>query len=443
VVTPATAPEVIGPVVSERPPWGAPGAGPSENAYVVEEFLLDGIATAYRLARPGPIPMDGRWEVTEVGDAPFTTRILVIRPTEAVRFNGTVLLNWQNVSAGVEASAPSGGEIYAGYAWVGVSAQEVGLYGLPAGMNLRWSHRQAQPLVEYDPARYGRLHHPGDQGSYDIFAAAAMAVGPQRDRTVDPLGGLDVRRVVALGASQSAMRLATYLNALHQRRPIIDGFVLALWEGRAPRPEEGPIAYGIRTAIRDDLDQPVMVVNSEFETLAVHQAEVADSRMVRIWEVAGTPHAVARMAEPQEPAAWGRNPLSIQPVFEAAVRMMHRWTAGEGPAPRQPRIEVEDRMPPRIRRDQYGNAIGGIRLPDLAVPTAEYRGMAFGTGLPPLFGASRPLDQQALRELYPTRAVYRARWFEAVDALVATGALRPEDAPALRERAEQAMVAID
>jgi len=80
--------------------------------------------------------------------------------------------------------------------------------------------------------------------------------------------------------------------------------------------------------------------------------------------------------------------------------------------------------------------VGGIRLPELEAPTHEYHGVAFGTGRAPLFGAARPLDDEAVRARFPTRAAYVARWHDAVDALVATGALRPEDAPGMKARVD-------
>ena len=86
----------------------------------------------------------------------------------------------------------------------------------------------------------GDLRHPGDQGSFDIFSQAARAVGPTRNASVDPMGGLDVRRVVATGGSQSAMRLVAYINAVHPPDQAIDGFLLSLWEGRAPRSRTDP-----------------------------------------------------------------------------------------------------------------------------------------------------------------------------------------------------------
>jgi len=399
---------------------------------MVEEYHIEGVASAYRASGPQGPP----FEAVEDGQAAYRTRILVVRPIDPGRFNGTVVLNWQNVSAGFESRAPSDGEPYEGYAWVGVSAQEVGLYGAPFAMRGAGGPVASQPLVDHDPARYGSLRHPGDQGSFDIFTAAAMAVGPQREGSVDPMGGLVVRRVIATGASQSAMRLATYLNWVHPRSPVIDGFVLAVWEGRGPRLEEGAVSAGFRSSIRPDLDVPVVVVNSEFETIPIYLAGAVDSETTRIWEVTGAPHAPAHVGRHADDDDWGPNPLSIQPVYDAALRHVHHWANGDGSAPAQPRIEVEAGSPPRIRRDDNGNAVGGIRLPEIAVPVSEYRGMSFGTGRPPLFGAARRLPDDRLRVLYSSRADYLARWSAAVDSLVESGALRPADAPDMKARGE-------
>jgi hypothetical protein len=246
--TPAT---VIGPITGARPPWGAPNIDLAARGYVVEEYQLEGSLVGYQLTAGTEATVDGRWTTEEFGSAPYRTRILVVRPADPARFNGTVVVGWQNVSAGVESSGPSGGELYDGYAWVGVSAQEVGIYGFPMGME-RYGSRSRLPLVEHDPERYASLQHPGDQGSFDIFTQAGRAVGPARAATVDPLavdplGGLDVRRVIAMGGSQSAMRLVAYLNAVHPSARVFDGFLLSVWEGRAPRPEEGLMPMGVRT----------------------------------------------------------------------------------------------------------------------------------------------------------------------------------------------------
>jgi hypothetical protein len=439
----APAPTVVGPIMGARAPWAAPEVDLAALGYTVEEFQLDGTLSGYQLRAGSDATVDGRWAVEPYGDAPYRTRILVVRPACAQRFNGTVVVEWLNVSAGVELGGPTGNELYEGYAWVGVSAQEVGLYGFPPGM-ARYGSRRARPLLEHDPERYGSLHHPGDQGAYDIFSDAGRAVGPNRATTVDPMGGLEVQRLIAQGGSQSAMRLVTYLNAFHADAQVYDAFLLSVWEGRAPRPEEGAIAMGVRTSIRTDHPTPVVVVNSEFEVPHLAALPIADTDHLRIWEVAGAPHGVARHAV-DEPDARGRvvNRLSIRPVHDAALRAVHRRLTTGAPLPSQPRVVVDDDRRSTICRDQFGNALGGIRLPELAAPTCEYRGVAFGTGRAPLFGSARPFADADLRRLYRTREVFVRAWCDAVDALVASAAVRPEDAGSMRARADEFRLPVD
>jgi hypothetical protein len=68
--------------------------------------------------------------------------------------------------------------------------------------------------------------------------------------------------------------------------------------------------------------------------------------------------------------------------------------------------------------------------------------VAFGTGRAPLFGAARPFTDDQLRARYPSRAAYEERWCAAVDALVASGALRPDDAPAMKVRAHDVVLPV-
>ena len=67
------------------------------------------------------------------GTADYTTRIVVLTPADRAQFNGTVLVEWLNVSGGIDAPAVwmmAHREIVrAGYAYVAVSAQRVGVQG--------------------------------------------------------------------------------------------------------------------------------------------------------------------------------------------------------------------------------------------------------------------------------------------------------------------------
>ncbi|WP_255309481.1 alpha/beta hydrolase domain-containing protein, partial [Mycobacterium malmoense] len=173
--------------------------------YRIEEFFVSGAASCY--APLGELGPDGRWDVKPSGTADYRTRIVVVTPADRARFNGTVLVEWLNVSGGIDAPAVwmmAHREILrAGYAYVAVSAQRVGVDGGASILGVDMS------LKSQDPARYAPLRHPGDAFAYDIFSQAGGLI-----RNAGVLGGLRARHVVALGESQSAMFLTTYVNAV-------------------------------------------------------------------------------------------------------------------------------------------------------------------------------------------------------------------------------------
>ncbi|HZU72006.1 MAG TPA: alpha/beta hydrolase domain-containing protein [Acidimicrobiales bacterium] len=430
---------MTGPVVGGQKgrPWSLPLADLAQRGYVAEEFFLAGTAVSYRMVGGVQQTTDGRWDAEPDAEAPFRSRILVVRPADPDRFNGTVVLSWLNVTAGYELGTADDDELLSGYAWVGVSAQKVGIDGFPPGAPA-YRGRQAPnpPLKAWDPDRYGALEHPGDQWSFDIFTQAARAVGPGRDRRTDPMGGHDVRRLVATGASQSGARLTTYINAVHPVVGVFDAFLVTIAGGRGswlgPPPESlstGPAArLGAPTRIRDDITTPVMHLNSECEAVATFPSRREDDDHFRFWEVAGAPHVVA-VVPATRPAGRIDNPLSYRPVQSAAYRHLNAWMTEGTPPPVQPRIAFGDGPVPEIERDANGNALGGIRLPEMEAPTAEYHGRdEEAEGLGALYGWARPFGREELRRLYPSAEAYVEQWSAAVDNLVSTGALRPEDA---------------
>src|SRR3546814_15423361 len=102
--------------------------------------------------------------------------MLVYRPTDPARFNGTVILEWLNVSGGVDAATDwvvlHNELIRGGYAWVGISAQKMGVDGgVPPASPLPI----AIPLKIINPLRYARLVHPGDSFPSEIYAQVVQA----------------------------------------------------------------------------------------------------------------------------------------------------------------------------------------------------------------------------------------------------------------------------
>ena len=121
-----------------------------------------------------------------------------------------------------------------GYAWVGVSAQTVGVHGGQALVEAAGG----MGLTEVDPERYGSLSHPGDTFSYDIYSQAG-AVARGVEGTV--LAELSIERVIAIGESQSAFRLTTYINVVDAVAQEFDGFfVHARGRSGSPLDASGP-----------------------------------------------------------------------------------------------------------------------------------------------------------------------------------------------------------
>ena len=411
----------------------------ADRGYVTEEYFLEGEATAYELTEGVHTP-DGQWKTRASADkADFRTRMLVVRPEDPSAFNGTVIAFWLNVTAGFELGS-AGGEALRGYAWVGVSAQKVGIDGFPGNPG---------GLKAWDPERYGSLLHPGDAFSYDIFTQVARAIGPERDRQdLDPMGGLEVERLIAAGASQSAARLRTYINGVHPVQGVFDGFLPYIdFGGVVPFASERGGGRRGRSAssIRADLDVPVIVVNSETEPPRYYPVREPDSDRFRLWEVAGTSHV--SVARPKERTVEGSNWLAYNPVYEAAIRHLHRWIKDGVEPPRMPRVEMKaGDSGPEVVRDEHGNAVGGIRLPDLEAPTASHSGAGMqrdGNRFGFLYGTATDFDSEQLAALYPDSESYLDAWNAALDRAVEQGMVLPEDAPEMRQRAAAWAVRLD
>jgi hypothetical protein len=443
-----------GPIKGGKHGWafGRPILDLAAHGYVEEEFFIAGDATTYRPVAGTEWGRDGIWHAEPKGTMPFKTRFLVYRPADPTAFNGTVVVCWNNVTAGYELFHGESPEVLeGGYAWVGASVQRAGVHGFPAN---------PQGLVAWDEARYGELSIPSDEGSYDVFAQVGRAVGPRRDRLgVDPLGGLDVKRVLAIGASQSAGRLATYVNAIHPIERVFDGFMLQIYFGagaplegdRILVPSERPAGTRMlrgANLIRE-LDVPAMVVNSELEAIACYRVRQPDTARFVTWEAAGTTHVSAQTQRvrnakyerdfgvaPGLPESMNR--ISLTPNYDAALHHLSRWADGGAPAPSQPLIEFAGEKP-EVVRDEHGVAKGGIRLPQADAPVATNSCIPVTNDFAgSLRGSNHPFGAAKLEALYGGEAKYLAAFERAAARAVEAGVMLPRDvAPAVEEAARE------
>jgi hypothetical protein len=435
-------PTVEGPIPSTVEPPGQPRDYPfmatpidlAARGYVEEEFFIS-VAPSAPGAGDGACvyatPAGETGSVTNC-DGAYKTRLMVRRPASVAAFNGTVLLEWQNVTAQYDVDhywLESNEHILReGYAWVGVSAQRAGVHPLlplcVPQLEATWPF--CNGLRTWSPLRYGaaggNLDIPNDNLSFDIFAHAARALRAPDPAGPAPLGDLEPDTLIALGTSQSAGRLTTYHNAIHplQEEPVVDAFFL----GEA------------RTTLRTDLDVPVLRLLSEVDVAASYAPADADN--YRHWEVAGASHADAGFTEPiqafveqgvilqSEPTCNRPAPSRIPKRFtyHAAWDAMVRWVQDGTPPPVAPRIAFEDGA---IVRDAFGNAQGGIQLSEHAVATA-YNGTGNGGGtFCNLFGVHEPFDDAQLRELYRNHGRYVSQVARVNADNVRAGYLVPAD----------------
>jgi hypothetical protein len=452
---------VSGPVMGGSKGWAF--AGPTTDLaaldYRQDEYFLEGEAVRYGPAPGTDQARDGRWQVEPVESAPYKTRMVVVRPIDPSAFNGTVIVLWNNVSAGYENFAGGdSAEVYeGGFAYVAVSVQRVGIHGQPDN---------PQGLRDWDPERYGSLSIPSDDYSFDIYTQAANLVAPDRPRAaLDPMGGLEVRRLIAQGASQSAARLASYLNGVQPITRRFDAFFFVMYFGGGTPLEVGDAVMTVREAaadasqpripeglhlLRDDLGIPVMVVNTECEATSCYGVRQPDSDRFRYWEVAGASHvslpAIAssspRMERdfgfsiPLDQTMQAINQVSVAPVVDAALHHLQAWMTEGSLPPAQPRI-VFGGEPAEIVRDEHGIARGGIRLPQVEVPLGHNSAIQQAPDIfARLVGYHESFPVQKVRDLYGDRAAYLARYEEATHAAAAASVVLPRDVDPLLAEAE-------
>jgi hypothetical protein len=450
--------------------------------YVQREYLMSGTTNIY--SESGFWGSNGQWNVSVAqSGVPYTTNLLVRYPTNPAKFNGTVVVEWLNCTTGGDQD-PVWSEIYKevlskGYAYVGVTPQTAGMDELKA----------------WDPVRYAALGDSNDGQSYDIFTQAAQAV---RDESATLLPGLTVKNVIGAGDSQSAFRLATYVNAI---QPLSHAFNAFLLVGRGVL--AAPIGSGLVSLspfpalIRSDNTTPMIQIETEgdIEELGFAFARQPDNNYLRTWELAGAAHIDLHEGRYEANTILRENPTLTapkcvfgvvangttqpdnMPVFEledAALAALQKWvTAGVQPAhgnqiATTPIFNI-------VERDQYGNALGGIRMPDIQVPTETYTAINFSEpsqeslsptqllstledifttletgaitnttlrdeGLCLLEGFYTPFSTATLESLYPTHADYVAKFKAAAAADLTEGFLTQADYNSAVKAAEASSV---
>ena len=483
--------QLLGPIAatSESHPWNAADhalvpVDLRSYGYVEEEYLLSGVARVYG--------WDGGQPRIETRDAPYTTRILIRRPADPRRFSGTVWVNPHNPTLGVDienlwacchAYLLAHGDIHVGFTFKPVAARSLKAFDAQRYAAVSF----ANPLPAARRCKVSRPDDLEDQENglaWDLFSdiAALIRERSPRNPLAPYLHGKPLK-VYAFGYSQDAAYLRTYVNNFHARAeaeqgaPPYAGYVIAsggnqvaLNQCIAARPADA-VTGGSPIQPRD---VPVITFNTEADYRAVFDGQSAllarrpDSDApgdrYRHYELPGAIHlgsyffmygpAVAEVARVRDlaPMAFetfsqearrvaSGTPITDLPqqyVLAALLSNLDSWVR-RGTAP-PPGAWIATSASGDTLVDEYGNARGGIRMPQLEAPTGTY---AFGKPAGPINWASyewRPLEPRALRELYPTHRDYVRRFAAAATRAAASGYLLRQDAQAITAAAARASV---
>ena len=243
--------------------------------------------------------------------------------------------------------------------------------------------------------------------------------------------------MLAVGESQSAFTLTTYVDGVQPLTHEFDGFLIHSRAG-APAPLGAPGAgidiagslSGKPTIIRTDQEVPVILVETETDVLGVlgyYPAQQADNR-------ASAPVGGGRRrARRQVPGRLGRVHVRLRRAdqpgpaeLRARIRRQplehlgRRWRRAAEAA----RLAIDTSgAAPSYVLDPVGNVKGGVRTPVLDAPVDVLSGLPApkSSVICLLSGTTTPIPADRLATLYPSRAAYLTAYTKATDAAIKAG----------------------
>jgi len=430
------------------------------------------------------------------GRIDYSARIVLIMPAERGRGNGTLLVDVPNrghaYAEGLY-NSPRDEAYESGTFEQGTGFLQDNGYST---VEVYWELGQGAQLPTFVDAE-GTTRYVEGVGFAIVRDAADFFAHAPADSTgtANPLKGA-VSRVIASGKSQDGRFLKTFLlhgfNMAGSRR-VFDGMHVIvsgagllpiLQTGTGPTssangsptfadPEfrgvqEDPLTIGeivARVQERGEVPPKMFLVSSttDFYSLraslgrtgATGTADRPIPENVRMYEVAGASHV--RLTRPPSDCTMPPGRLDWSPVLRAGLVRLDAWIAVNTeppanalmhlePAPPEPAaLRAPAHLPGAIiqvpKRDVDGNAVGGVRLPDLAVPFGTHGGQniphTFLCSLAGSYSAFAITKVQressgdarlSIEERYRDRDDYVNRIRVAARNLIQSGFLLPEDA---------------
>lgn len=405
------------------------GTAAEDAGYVFEEYLVSGTAA----------------------DQPYEVRLLIARPGDeaAEPFSGDVL---------VEARHPAGFPMLWQFTREYVMSQghaavEISLFPSTLGQYRDVNPQRYEGLQLVDElagdAPPQATNIPAQAA--DIYAQVGLLLKSDQG---SPLPGTE--RLHLTGHSMSAGPVWHYMDTRHDAYRLPDGD--PIYDGFFPETTRTASRFGPFP----EVDVPTMLVNSELEVQQVIVDDGIDYRkpdsdepgtQYRGYEVAGMMHNPMGIRFGLEGVGADRcqtpiNDFPYNPVISTALDHLIRWvedgTAPPGAEPIALTGEPGD-DDIAIERDEFGNAVGGLRTTTMDVPVATHTALNRAVdpdldmpgGSCEVFGGQIDFTADELEDLYGDHASYVEQVDGRLDELIADGWMLEQFAGDLRADAEQ------
>jgi hypothetical protein len=412
--------------------------------YVAQEYFLAGRADVYSpVTMADAVDMTTRNSERDFGvrdfhrevlsaDQPFATRVIVYKPRSARHCSGNVV---------VETLHPNGGGT--GVVWNALhrffAANRDVYVGVQHPVTIAG-------LKAADPTSYGSLSMVDPTQLWGMLTQTGAAL--KEGGRSSPLEGYAVKRLLMTGFSFTGVATATYANYHHEAatlsdgRPVFDAY-LPMGDAQYVRPLNVPV---MRLNTQSDFNGAGGLGNRRPSDDHYRHYEIAGASHVAVppppdaakppspsqaHTPAGQPTFSAATCQASFPAGSHPNDFPLYLVQEALFDNMYRWLESGVVPP--PSSYMSTNADGSVQTDGFGNAMGGVRYPQVSVPLARY-GVG-STRACVLFGYTVPFEAALCRSLYGSREKYMAKVRSAARELVGQRLLRPGRVDELVSRA--------
>lgn len=359
------------------------------------------------------------------GSGSYVARVIIYRPVDAARFSGNVF---------VETIHPTGGGSTP--MWASVNESLIARGDAYVGVT---HPRSTEYLKWHYGSRYSEIRVDDFSLIWGMLADAATAAR-------QGLLGFRAERAFLTGYSFTGLIATTFARNHHQLfssitgSPVFDGYPIGTGFGPF-LPMSVPVMFGGNQYAEyndSDIERPGSIPSVATRSMRSDIDSGLPGSRHRRYEIVGFQHIPAPSPEPtgaipprdesatseewraQWPAGASANPNRLgRAAYEAIFRNMIDWVV-DGIAPPRSELITTSENAPVLGPD--GNPAGGLRLPDIVVPSARF---VTGTGKWANWGYQIRYSAERLRDLYESRSGYLAAYDAAVDAAVSDRLVLP------------------